>query len=379
LLCDAQIGSVTHLNTYPSDIKPLTGLRFIAAFWLLLYFFWERLDLGSRDHFSLIEKGSMGVDLFFILSGFILAHVYGPQVENKTFHWRSFLWARLARIYPLHIACFLMMFGLWAVAVKMGAQIEAHAFDVTQIPAHLLLVQAWGTVKSDGWNFPSWSISAEWFAYLTFPIAFGIASIFKKAPLAGLALAMGLFWILVAFVNQLGFVLVDMTWQGGIVRIVPSFLMGIALWMAGRSIVLPPRLATGGVWMSTLWIFVSSGANFPSELIWPGLAGLVFFLAETSKHKNRAYCSSKTWVYLGEISFAAYMVHLPIDIAIYKVTERLIGMPTGATAIAVAAFAILATWIGAAIAHTLIEKPARNFMRANTPSFMRQSKVIART
>jgi peptidoglycan/LPS O-acetylase OafA/YrhL len=364
------------VNTYPADIKPLTGLRFIAAFWLLLYFFWDRLELGSREHFALIEKGSMGVDLFFILSGFILAHVYGPQVENKTFHWRSFLWARLARVYPLHITCFVMMVGIWAVALKIGAPIETKAFDTTQIPAHLMLVQAWGTVSSDGWNFPSWSISAEWFAYLTFPISFGVATLFRKSPLAGLALAMGLFWLLVAFVQQFGMVLVDMTWQGGIVRIVPSFLMGIALWMAGRTVILTPQVAKIGVWTSVLWVFATSGIGFPSELIWPGLAGLVFFLAETSKHENHAFCASKNWVYLGEISFSAYMVHLPIDIVYYKLADKLLGPHTGMIAILLGLVAIIITWVVAALAHAIVENPMRNFMRAHTPSFMRPSKTL---
>jgi peptidoglycan/LPS O-acetylase OafA/YrhL len=267
-----------------------------------------------------------------------------------------------------------MMVGLWFVALKIGAPIEARAFDVTQIPAHLTLMQAWGTVQSDGWNFPSWSISAEWFAYLTFPIAFGIAAVFRKAPHAGLALAMGLFWILVAIAHQLGMVLVDMTWQGGIVRIVPSFLMGVMLWMAGRTIVLSKTVAFVGVWTSVLWIFVSSGVGFPSELIWPGLAGLVFFLAETSKHANHSMCSSKAWVYLGEISFAAYMVHLPLDIVFYKIVDRVMGTPTGVLAILIGLVAIALTWIAAAIAHALVEKPARNFMRAHTPHFMSASK-----
>jgi peptidoglycan/LPS O-acetylase OafA/YrhL len=359
------------VNTYPSDIKPLTGLRFIAAFWLLLYFFWERLGLGSREHFAIIEKGGMGVDLFFILSGFILAHVYGPQVENKTFHWRSFLWARLARVYPLHLFCLAAMIGVWAVGLKLGAEIEAKAFDVSQIPAHIALVQAWGTVSSDGWNFPSWSISAEWFAYLTFPISFAIAALFKRAPIAGIALAMGIFWILVAYIHQIGMVLVDMTWQGGIVRIVPSFLMGVALWMAGRQFILSRRAASLGVATSVVWIFSTSGVGFPEELIWPGLAGLVFFLAETSKHENHAMCSSKAWVYLGEISFAAYMIHLPLDVVFYQIVERVMGEPKGLMAIGVGGFAILLTWIGAGFAHALIENPARNLMRKHMPRFMK--------
>jgi peptidoglycan/LPS O-acetylase OafA/YrhL len=358
------------MNSYPSDIKPLTGLRFIAAFWLLIYFFWERFGLGPRENFPLIEKGSMGVDLFFILSGFILAHVYGPQVEAKTFHWRTFLWARLARVYPLHLICLLAMIGLWAVSKAIGASIQEDAFIVSQIPAHVALVQAWGTVGSDGWNFPSWSISAEWFAYLTFPVTFAIAALFRKAALAGVALAMGLFWVLVAFAHSQNMVLIDMTWQGGALRIIPSFLMGIALWMAGRKITIPPLQSQIGVGVSLAWILGASSLSFPTELLWPGLAGLVFFLAETSKHANHSLCASKQWVYLGEISFAAYMVHLPVDIAYYQVVERVFGKVEGPLALGIGLFAILVTWIAAAIAHAFFENPARNFMRKHVPSFV---------
>ncbi len=99
---------------YPADIRPLTGLRFVAAFWLLIYFFWERFDLGPRDSIGIVQAGNYGVDLFFILSGFVLAHVYGPQVEAKAFSWRSFVWARLARIYPLHLICLVAMVAIWA-------------------------------------------------------------------------------------------------------------------------------------------------------------------------------------------------------------------------------------------------------------------------
>lgn len=363
------------MNLYPSDIKPLTGLRFIAAFWLLLYFFWERFGFGPRAQFGLIEHGSMGVDLFFILSGFILAHVYGPQVEAKSFHWRTFLWARLARVYPLHLACLLAMIALWAVSKAIGADIQENAFVLSQIPAHIALVQAWGVVGSDGWNFPSWSISAEWFAYLTFPLTFAVATFFRKAPFAGVALAAGLFWILVAIIHRFGMVLIDMTWQGGAIRIIPSFLMGIACWMLGRNLTLSAIHSQLGVAVSVGWILLCASLKLPAEVLWPALAGLVFFLAETSKHENHSLMATKQWVYLGEISFAAYMVHLPVDIVYYQIVERVFGQIDGLLAHSLGAFAIIVTWVTAAAAHAMIENPARNYMRTHVPSFMQRPKA----
>ena len=355
---------------YPADIRPLTGLRFVAAFWLLIYFFWERFDLGPRDSIGIVHAGNYGVDLFFILSGFVLAHVYGPQVESKTFSWRSFVWARLARIYPLHLICLAAMIAIWAAGSLMGATFKASAFVVEQIPYHLALVHAWGLVASDGWNFPSWSISAEWFAYLTFPISFGIAALFAKRPLIGLVFMVAVFAAFVAWMGLYNIELMNMTWQGGIVRIVPSFGMGIALWLLGRNLTLPKGVAGLGVAISTVWVVMAAAWGWASYWIWPGLAGLVFFLAETSKTNQAPLLASKTWVYLGEISFAAYMVHLPVDIALYQIVERVMGEPKGTLALVIGIGGVLASIIAAAVAHALVEKPARNWLRANIPSFM---------
>jgi peptidoglycan/LPS O-acetylase OafA/YrhL len=164
--------------------------------------------------------------------------------------------------------------------------------------------------------------------------------------------------------------LMNMTWQGGIVRIVPSFGMGIALWLLGRNLSLPNGVAGLGVAISAIWVAMAAAWGWPSYWIWPGLAGLVFFLAETSKTNQSPLLASKTWVYLGEISFAAYMVHLPVDIALYQVVERVIGEPKGTMALVIGVGGVLASIVAAAIAHALVEKPARNWLRANIPSFM---------
>ena len=74
---------------YPQDLKPLTSLRFIAAFWVLLYHFKDHLGLGIGQ-FGLVADGYLGVDLFFTLSGFILAHVYLTQFEGGRFGMAAF-------------------------------------------------------------------------------------------------------------------------------------------------------------------------------------------------------------------------------------------------------------------------------------------------
>lgn len=356
-------------NSYPSQINPLTGLRFFAAFWLLLYFFQGRVDIPAGMDIFLIDNGYLGVDLFFILSGFVLAHVYGPQLEENRYSHSAFLWARFARVYPLHFVTLFLMLALFAVAVFTDAKFDAGAFAVDHIPYHITLTQAWGFVDGDSWNFPSWSISSEWFAYLSFPLMFMIASKFKNTPLSGLFFGFVVFYLFYGIAAFLGTELTNMTWEGGVVRIIPSFLGGILLWFLGRKNIVPTKWARSGVLAClVLLLTVGSVGIFPWA-VWPLLMGLVFFLAETAKNPSTEMIGSKTWVYLGEISFAMYMVHLPVDIIYYRVMEKLVNLEGFGLTLLVLAGAILLTIAVAALAHAIVEKPVREYLRkiANFP------------
>src|SRR5262249_40103508 len=109
---------------------------------------------------------AQGVCFFFVLSGFILTYVY-PRFERPA-EIGTFLWARLARLWPVHVAA--MGFGLLLLPWHFWSQILACKGKV--LLAHLFLVQAW-IPKCEyyfGINPVSWSISAEWLFYLCFPL-----------------------------------------------------------------------------------------------------------------------------------------------------------------------------------------------------------------
>ena len=99
---------------YPADLKSLTGLRIVAAGWVLVYHFRNRLGL-DLEQVGMIDKGYLGVDLFFILSGFILSHVYVRAWAEGRFPYSSFLWARLARLYPVHLLTLGATIMLWGL------------------------------------------------------------------------------------------------------------------------------------------------------------------------------------------------------------------------------------------------------------------------
>src|SRR6202161_3995096 len=140
----------------------------------------------------LVAKGYLGVELFFVLSGFILCPVYLDQVADGGFRYGSFLWARLARIYPLHLATLAGIGAMALAALAAGRVIDPNILSWSSLPANLLLVQAWGYAPQAGWNHPSWSISAEWFAYLSFPVFAIAAAGLRRWPGAAVTCALAL-------------------------------------------------------------------------------------------------------------------------------------------------------------------------------------------
>ncbi|HVZ99986.1 MAG TPA: acyltransferase [Caulobacterales bacterium] len=356
---------------YPSHIRPLTSLRFVAAIWVLLYHFKDHLgfDLGR---IGLVGDGYLGVDLFFTLSGFILAHVYLSEIESGRFHYFDFLRNRLARIYPLHLVGLGAMLALFFGAVAAGVSVgQPDAFKLKDIPAHLALVHAWGATMAVGWNFPSWSISAEWAAYLQFPV---IAFIVLKTNQPRFMLLWSLALCLFSFValdqlhqlfRHVGREYAQMTAQIGALRIMPSFFMGVSLYAFGRRFAAPARAAWPIALASLFWIIFVATTGLWDGLVWFGFAGLIYGLAETARHGADAPAAGPRFVFLGAASYALYMLHLPVDIVWFHAMERL-GVDENAPVLMRAA-----VWIGvfiasvgvSALAYVWVEEPARRWVR----------------
>src|SRR5215471_12464399 len=82
-------------------IPRLTGIRSIAAASVFFYHGWEAVGLSPNN---VVGRGYLGVDLFFLLSGFIIAHTHAAEFRSPTAAaFASFLWKRFARLYPAHV------------------------------------------------------------------------------------------------------------------------------------------------------------------------------------------------------------------------------------------------------------------------------------
>ncbi|MBP2159034.1 MULTISPECIES: acyltransferase [Asticcacaulis] len=345
----------------PQNLKPLTSLRFFAAMWVVAFHFWPNLGVAMP---AVVGKGYLGVELFFVLSGFILSHVYLERFRDGSFHYGEFIWARLARIYPVHISILvglgLLMAALALVGIKAGDKLLVWG----SLPAQLTLTQAWGLAPHGGWNHPSWSISAEWFAYLTFPaFAFAMIRMWARPRLAVALAAVFLVVLYIGFEAIAGFPLTRATILWGALRIVPCFALGCSLWLMWRSGVL--RTAAAGLALSASAFFLliaSTSFGLPDFVSVIACGGLIFGLGAAARNGSRVL-SSPALVYLGEVSFAVYMVCIPWQLVVGEGLQKIAHIDPDHMPLAIW-FAMVVGVVPFAMAvHHLVERPARDLIR----------------
>lgn len=345
----------------PQDLKPLTALRFFAAMWVVLFDFTPSLGLGMP---AVIAKGYLGVELFFVLSGFIISHVYMERLGTGQFQYGAFLWARLARIYPVHIATLVGLGLVVGCARVFGLDVGDKILAWSSLPAQLTLTHAWGLGLDGGWNHPSWSISAEWFAYLGFPaFAAAIWPLRVRPRLAvGLA-ALALMAVSIGFQEVTGQLLSRATIAWGALRIIPCFGLGCAVWLLWRANQVASSWVAGLFALLCVGLATAACASRASDwLIVLTFGGLIFGLATLSSSGSRRL-TAPAWVYLGEISFSIYMVCIPWQLVSGRVVARLLGVSPEALPWPVWIALVLGVIPMGMLAHHLVERPAREAMR----------------
>ncbi len=165
----------------PRRLDALTGLRFFAAAWVLLYHYRKHVTFPAVV-VPLIEQGRAGVSLFFVLSGFVLYYSYHQHFDGRVpgAHFWQFARARFARIVPMHVLALLLVTPatLWLVRNQrpfaesyLRAQLDGFALLRTWL-ANLALVQMYkpSMLSQEAWNGPSWSIGDELVFYALFPV-----------------------------------------------------------------------------------------------------------------------------------------------------------------------------------------------------------------
>lgn len=347
------------------EILALTGLRGVAALYVLLFHAFRQ---SSPLAGFVLGKGYLSVDVFFVLSGFVMALTYGRWFAAgpvKASSYVRFLGVRLARIYPLYIVMTLLcaMLGLAALVPLYG---------VPSLPIGLL----WNSVLLQSLSFGAgnldavaWSLSTEWVAYLAFPVfawwvlggslrrawfAFGLAVVVLTGiALSSLSSIPGL-----RGDGPLG--VFDTLTPMPVLRCFAGFVLGMVAYRAmdgsvARALASRPvygdllALALGGL------LFVHAG-----DVLFVILAtAFILHLAVSSSFASKVL-SLPGVHYLGQVSYSIYLIHFPLILLLRSLSEQI-----GFHHLIVAnSLAVVLTLIVAPLTYHAIELPGRNLVRS---------------
>lgn len=350
----------------PANIATLTGLRAYAACWVMLLHLQH--GVGIKDHVAFgafIDHGGWAVDIFFVLSGFILSLLYAETFDRRfeLRAWGRYLSARFARIYPLHLL------GLGALAAYyFGARALAGTplppgFSLGNFALNVSLLHGWGFAERLSWNYPSWSIGTEWFAYL-FMLPILARALRRVSPLAVLAIGLVAWTALYLAVHRLDQTIGTQNVKWGIPRIAVEFLLGYALYRIHRVVRLGDA-ASNALTLIGLATIVALGFS-PAAFEWllaPAVCALLLGLTGPGLVGQRLFGSPRA-VFWGERSYSIYMLHAVVQIYCNLLLDYFgwtsLGAAQAWVLVAVQAAVVL---LASHMAYGFVEVPARNRLR----------------
>lgn len=368
--------SLIEASTVQSRISlpPLTSLRFFAALSIVFYHVSGRWGLPAG-----IFNGS-GVELFFILSGFILAYNYRSIPSFK--EGLRVIAYRIARIWPLHLLTLAAAF-----AVRDNSMVYA---DLERLWAVIPLIQTWlgnGVYALSG-NAVSWTISVELAFYLAFPVLTVLAS--RNVVAATVAVTVLAF--LWAYNHRGVPFQSDNTSAIAIFMTHPAaFMMQFAAGMLACRLFLSRQwiLSFGAATVFEIFavvlllVFYINVGDIslslqphlrPPASVWllEHFAAIVFmlpliFVLAIGRGALSRILAMPALVYLGEISFATYMCH-----ALVLAVVLAAGLTTKESWLA-----YFAVTYGLSVGlYHLVERPAQRFIRRHVDKFLARERVF---
>ena len=233
-------------------------------------------------------------------------------------------------------------------------------FALDTLPANLLLLQAWGLLKHDSFNVPSWSISAEWLAYLVFP-ALALAARRLPGPASVVLLCLGVFALALCR-RQAGLrPWTAATFDLGAFRALPTFFSGVLIAVAVAR-ARPLRLGFLATWPAVHATFalavVSLQLGLPDEVAIVLLAGVVAAAALAERSDRPTRLTSAPLQRLGAASYSIYMIHVLASIPVLFALRATSSMHSPIAAAAALATFSAVLWI-ADVSYRRFEVPWR--------------------
>lgn len=348
-------GRLFSLQTTSDELLHLDLLRFIASAGIVLchsgeFFFERAVRLASHQRLAGL---SLFVDVFFIISGFVIAHVYRDRMSN----WRQFarfMQRRIGRLLPLHLAT---LAGVALLFYAVGALDVATNTDMRLVPSCLALgavllqsvIDCGGPVP----NGVSWSISAEMVMYVAFPLLIFLA---RRSGLLRYVLWAGFLAYVASRYPQ------GKDWATSIEfwRALPAFFFGLALrldWQVWARVPVPGFVPA----------CIALGLIAGSLLLWPRwmlliLAYAAALTAVIADGRGAISPLTRRLAPLGQLTYSMYMLHpIVIMVLVNAVGDKLLKLdPVALSAVTVASYGVIA--VVSLLSYKLFETPTRRFI-----------------
>lgn len=278
--------------------------------------------LNSITETGFFRRSDLFVDFFFVLSGFVITHSYA---FNKQLSFRTFTLSRFFRLFPLHIAALLFyivieLFKL--IACRHGVGFNKTPFtaetDPSQIVPNLFLLQSWTTQTTAlSFNYPSWSISIEFYMYFIFYIILLCKGFIRYT-----------IWLLIATITTWLFVSNCLTptniLSNSALRGLSGFFTGALTYIL--YIKTYKTIKLNALFLSiceiilfiTLLLVISSDFNNKGIILILLFAISIFVFAHEKGVLSTVF-SKKIFVIIGKLSYSIYMTHASLLLIILTV------------------------------------------------------------
>jgi peptidoglycan/LPS O-acetylase OafA/YrhL len=312
-----------------SRFAALDGLRGVSAIAVVLFHAPIAFHLFDSP---LVREAYNFVDFFFVLSGFVIAHAYGDRLATGT-QFAEYMLRRVARLWPLHLvtlaAALAVEIAIYLSATRLGIELRPSFVgerSLTLLLPNALLLHGWAPLIMS-WNAPSWSISAEFLAYIIFGMVMVLAR--SRTTMVG-ATILGLAWFV-----SLSLAPDDAMYAGlpGL-RAVCGFFAGVLMHrvftQAGRpnwSMALATSLEIAAVIsIAAFLVFVSRKETTP--WVTPVFAATVYIFAAERGALSRLLKASLPQL-LGRLSYSIYLTHavlISASILVFMIAGEALGL-----------------------------------------------------
>ena len=297
----------------------LDALRLLAALLIVLYHFGAEGPMRLERFHPVFARGFLATDFFLMLSGYVLGRAYGPSALSGRITPFRFWLRRAGRVWPAHLIVLAAMAAMVLALNLLGTDVHKPSrFLWKDLPLQAGLMHAWG-FNSDGWNLPSWSLSALIVCYALFPFLWRAASRLRRPwlpPLLGLVLVV--VWDLVCR-RLFAFGLSDLPLKVGVLRALPLFILGLCLaravelrWPSEDAARL--MMIGGGVAVVALQLF--GRFDLPSLL---ALAALILGAGRLPVKQPSVLMEQGA-----KLSFALFITHIFVGVIYWSAVHELI-------------------------------------------------------